>query len=66
MDERERFEEARQKMRTAFIDLKAKLDKAGVSTSKENDGFFEGNHDIKAVFGDVLLQRDVFKAGARR
>lgn len=57
MIEQERFMDAMHKMRDSFLVLKDR--QPWGSCNDENGAFFDGYRDVRQLFGDVLLQRDV-------
>jgi hypothetical protein len=57
VDERDRFVEAMHLMRDAFQVLKE--DAEWGRYDAENGRFYDGYAEVKRLFGDVLLQRDV-------
>ena len=61
----EKFQAAVHKMRDAFYSIKVIYENTEPerfgTLSRESDNFFDGYQQTKRIFGDILMQRDVFR-----
>lgn len=67
-DERDHFQAAMHRMRDAFVQLKDRYEvtREFGSAAEQNGDFFDGYQQAKAMFGTVLLERDVGVRHTRR